>query len=592
MENKEPSNNNQSDIIRADKDYPSSADWKNFVLSFGSDTTKTTLNSSAKRASSFITNPYIQNARVKKIAGTIFGGEDRKILEEAVGLPDENEETLQSYANRLNFSNYPLYRKNRLPSDILTYHNYSIPLDVMKDKTKKEEDEMLISSWRQCFKPSYQFRRIASQVAVSGKVAYYYRQSITKVQNVARDEIIEYADKKRRVEAAFLQQLPANYWKIIGFTDKNYYKVAFNFMYFLEGGNDINFFDKFFVDAYKTLYGEESSILQDLGNASRRQLLKKDMKKKVIQVGTRKFIVNPEGQLKDGFTFESSGSEWFYWVELPADRCFVFSEQESSPIVAPSTTGVFLQAKDLESYAILQQQLASLPLNSMVVGEIPFHENNLSGNTNDDFKVTPETMLFFNDLFNLTAPAGTGVQGLPYKNLKLLQFDGVANGSDIYLKAMQQFLISTGLGSLFTLTDKPNEAQVKTAQILEARYADFMYKQFENFVSIVYNRLLGLHHRWEFHIFGDCFSDPNTLTQLKEGLSLGQSYLWPRYIAMQDYSMDGAMATMEYLSDNKIYDKFIPLANSYTTSGGRPEKTNPSGSDKLEEKTKAAEGEE
>ena len=119
-----------------------------------------------------------------------------------------------------------------------------------------------------------------------------------------------------------------------------------------------------------------------------------------------------------------------------------------------------------------------------------------------------------------------------------------------------------------------------------------MYQQFENFVAIVYGRLLGLNHRWEFHIFGDCFSDANTMLQLKEGLSLGQSYLWPRYIAMQDYSMEGAAATMEYLADKKIYENFIPLANSYTTSGGRPEETNPGGSDKLKDKTPKKEEEE
>ena len=189
-------------------------------------------------------------------------------------------------------------------------------------------------------------------------------------------------------------------------------------------------------------------------------------------------------------------------------------------------------------------------------------------------------------MFNLTAPRGTGVQGLPYKNLKLLQFEGVTNSSDIYLKATQQFLISTGLGSLFTLTEKPNEAQVKTSQTLEARYADFIYRQFENFVSIVYNRMLGLNYRWEFHIFGDCFSDDNTLASLKEGLSLGQAYLFPKYVAMHDYSVEGAGATMEYLTDLKIYDKFIPLANSYTTSGGRPTNTNPSGSDKPKQEIK------
>lgn len=587
QENTTPSKNDNKDRVD-----DASKIWKAFVKGEG-DKSKTV----ASNVCGLIFNPYIQNARVKKINGHLFGGgEDRGDLEEAVKDPNNQEEFLQDCGVKLNYTSYPLYRKNRLPSDILTYHHYSIPLEKMTDVKLKQEDESLIYSWRACFKPSYQFRRITSQVHILGKVAYYYRQGITKITNRARDEIVEYEkNKQKRVEAAFLQQLPNHWWKITGMTDKNFYKVSFNFMYFLEAGVDINDFDDYFKKVYNNLYGAENSILQNkvdmkgLQGITNKQ--KKLMRQNVVRVGGKDYYINPNAILREGDNFGCAQNSWFYWVELPADKCFVFSDQEATALAAPSSLGVFLQAKDLEAYSILQQQLSSLPLNSMVVGEIPFHENNLSGNTNDDFRVTPETMLFFNDLFNLTAPNGTGVQGLPYKNLKLLQFEGVTNSSDIYLKATQQFLISTGLGSLFSLTEKPNEAQVKTSQTLEARYADFIYKQFENFVSIVYDRLLGLNYRWEFHIFGDCFSDDNTLMNLKEGLSLGQSYLFPKYIAMHDYSVEGAVATMEYLDSLKIYDKFTPLANSYTTSGGRPTTTNPSGSDKINKTENKEEGE-
>lgn len=548
----------------------------------------------AKEFSRVVTDPYIQNARVKKISNKAFGGGDRDDLEEAIKDPNSNEDTLKQYAEQLNFANYPLYRKNRMASDILTYHNYTIPLSSGMEETKREEDEGLISSWRECFRPSYQFRRITSQVGVFGKVAYYYRQKLTRVANSKRDEIVDFTKNPQRVEGAFLQQLPNGWWKITGFTDKNFYRVSFNLMYFLQLGNSIEDFDEFFKKAYCSLIGGDNSILLPCeGLIKKAGTLKerRGIKKKSITIGGQTYYINPEATLTEGFDFRYENNTWYYWVELPADSCFVFSDQEITANAAPSDAGLFLQAKDLESYSLLQQQLSSLPLNSMVVGEIPFHENNLSGNTNDDFRVSAETMLFFNDIFNQTAPAGTGVQGLPYKNLKLLQFEGVPNGNEVYMKALQQFLISTGLGSLFTLTEKPNEAQVKTAQILEARYANFIYEQFENFVAMVYRKHLGLNYRWEFHIFGDCFSDENTKTELKAGLSLGQSYLFPRYVAMQDYSTEGAIATMEYLKEAKIYEKFILLPNSYTSSG-RPKTTTSSGSDVTNtEEVKEKEGE-
>ena len=533
---------------------------------------------------SYIFDPYIQNARVKKISGQPFNGGDRQELEEAVKDPNSNEEVLRQYAQQLNTANYPLYRKNRMASDILTYHNYTIPLDSKMSEKERVEDEILLASWRENFRPSYQFRRIASQVGIFGKVAYYYRQQTTRNINRAKDDIICFTKNAERVEGAFLQQLPLGWWKITGFTDKNIYKVSFNLMYFLQLGNSIEYFDEFFQDAYKNLIGTEDSILLPIEGIPKDKNLtlkqKKALEKSLITIGGKKYYPNGNAKLPVNAELGCTNGTWFYWVELPADKCFVFSDQEATANVAPSDLGLFLQAKDLEAYSLLQQQLASLPLNSMVVGEIPFHQNNLSGNTNDDFRVTPETMLFFNELFNTTAPAGTGVQGLPYTNLKLLQFEGVPNGSEVYMNALKQFLISTGLGSLFTLTEKPNEAQVKTAQILEARYANFIYEQFENFVAIVYKRHLKLNYRWEFHIFGDCFSDENTKTELKAGLSLGQSYLFPRYVAMEDFSTEGAIATMDYLKDAKIYEKFILLPNSYTSSG-RPENTTSSGGDKL-----------
>ena len=518
-----------------------------------------------------LTNPYIQNQRVKKI-GTLFnGGEERKDLEDAVTDPDNHESDLRGFAKSINEANYPLYRKNKMGSDILTYHHYTIPLEKMENEEERREDEILIESWRTAFRPKYQFRRIAHQVSIYGKVAYYYRQNLTTSTNTRKDKIDCYTKNPRRVEGAYLQQLPGDYWKIVGFTDKNYFRVSFNFMYFMQPGTSVTHFDEFFAETYAKICGGENSIFTPYDGKK----IKKSEISKVIKIGNQQYLINLNAKIDSNVRFGCSNGQWFYWADLPVDKCFVFSEQEATPIVSPSTAGVFLQAKDLDSYALLQQELSALPLNSMVVGEIPYHDNNLTGNAPDDFKVSLETMIMFNDMFNETAPTGTGVQGLPYTNLKLLQFQGVTNSSDIYLKAVQQFLISTGLGSLFTLTDKPNEAQVKTAQKSEVQDKNFIYRQFENFVDIVYKRMLKLNYLWEFHIFGDCFSDAETLQEYEKGLSLGQSYLLPAYIAMKDFSIQSADTTCDYVKNLGIYDKFMPLASAYNSAmnvGGRPTK--------------------
>lgn len=499
-------------------------------------------------------NPYIQNSRVKNIFSRTISGIDRDKIEEALENPEASEQLLRGYSKTINYASYPMYKKNRVYSDILTYNYYSTPC-LVKNEDKLEDDSILISSWERSFAPKYQFRRIASQVAIEGKVAYYYRQELS----TSGGNISCYDRKKEEVTAAFLQALPADWWKIVGFTDKNYYKVAFNFMYFLQPGCCIEQFDSFFQEVFLNM--QENIVETNIKI------------KGSLKFGNKHYAFKEGADLETVEKFTCENKEWFYWVELPVENTFVFSEQEATALAAPSSLGTFLQARDLDSYALLQQQLSELPLNSMVVGEIPYFENNLSGNDLNDFRITPDAIDFYNNMFNETAPAGTGAQALPYKNLKLLQFEGVPNGSEIYLKAMQQFLITTGMGSLFTLTDKPNAIQVKTAQILESRYSDYIYEQFKNFVNIVFDFKLPLKNRWCFNIFGDAFRDEETLTALKDALALGQSYVLPKYMAMFDQTVVGANATMTYIDKLGVYDKFKVIASAYNTKqdkGGRP----------------------
>jgi hypothetical protein len=485
-------------------------------------------------------NPYVQNQRLKQLKSyPVFY--DRNTLEIALQSPQSNEQTLREASYALSSSVFPLYKLMRMYPDILTYKGYAYSKYVpTKDLNtpRYKSDSKIVHMFLDKFKPKYTFRRIAQEVFKEGKRAYIYRQSINTETG------------KEKVDYALLQELASDWWKPTYKGADNYIGASFNFTYFWQVGTSIDQFPPVFRQYYEELMG-----------------------------CTNKTSTGYEidyGKAPQNSSVEFTGGNWFFWKELPNDLCFVFSCDESNVWIVPPFISLFLQAQDLSNYLLLQQQLTSIPLNSIVLGEIPFHDNgsgSKSGGYTNDLRLNDTMVTGFLDMFNGIAPSGSSMFAAPFQNMKLFNFPQVPNGEKIYTEALQQFIGSAAVNGLQTTSEKPSISQVKAAMSIEAGFADVLYDQFMNCINVIFEKWLNLKFCWRYKIFGDRFSDKDTIQSLKDGLSMGQSYLLPKYAAMHDLDIEDTDALANQVKSSGIYNKMIMVKSAFQSSdkkNGRP----------------------
>lgn len=169
-------------------------------------------------------NPYIQNRRVQAISSLPADFSKNKVAE-MLTAPLANEMPLRQVEHALEYTAYPLLHTRKMYQDLLTYHSCIAPQFTDADTAKKDEfwrEWKLLEKLRRKLDPRTTAHRLAGQAVQEGKVFYYPRISVDKAHN--------------KVNYAFLQQLPSDWTKIVGFNSVSKYTVAFNIFYFLRPG--------------------------------------------------------------------------------------------------------------------------------------------------------------------------------------------------------------------------------------------------------------------------------------------------------------------------------------------------------------------
>ena len=263
--------------------------------------------------------------------------------------------------------------------------------------------------------------------------------------------------------------------------------------------------------------------------------------------------------------------QWYYWKELPANTCFVFCFTEADDLQVSPFVSLLLQAQDLASYSLLQQQLLSVPLYSMLTGEIPLNDKNKSGAYLDDYALSPESVNLFEAKANNLMPPGTSYVMVPSKNNQLHHFQEIPNANGIYNTALQQVINTSGASTLITTTEKPSVAQVNAGKIIETRFIDRLYEQFAWAVDIILRDMYDeddLKYHWNFKIFGDSFSEKERISAIEKSLSMGQTELFPEYLALNGLTLMDAVNNADWVESSEIYDKFKIIQTSFTSNTG------------------------
>jgi hypothetical protein len=485
-------------------------------------------------------SPYVQNQRAKRIISQPFIT-NRENLEDAITKFSDSERILRETSQSL-FANYPMLKLNTMYSNILKYRNYfyskyTNSSDIKSPAYKKERKK--ISQWVDLLEAERTFRNIVLKVQKEGKCAYYIRDSIT--------------EGSKGFDYVYLQELPSDYFKIVGWNTASNFTISFDFTYFWQMGTSPQQFPPIFSKYYEEL----NYTIPNKGVNT------------TISIDPRTLPTDAQIYYED--------NKWFYWRTLSLDECFVFSQDETNAWHIPNSIGLFLQARDLQDYSMIQQELLQLPLSGTIMGTMPFNKDSGGTLATDNYGMTTDAFTFFTNMFNEVAPKGVQLMITPATDYKFFTFDNQSiNNSVIMTNALQQFNSVAGVGGLNSTTEKPNMAQVKTQQVLEYAYSDRLYKQFEKCINTWWKNKLKLKYEWRFKIKGGRFQDELDFAKVEKGITLGQNYLFPEYLSYFDLTLEDALSLQDEVIESGIYKKFQVLETSFNSKSisknknGRP----------------------
>lgn len=489
-------------------------------------------------------NPYIQNRRVKNISSFPVDYEYNEVAE-MVQNPSDNERPLREVSHVLESTAAPYFKIRKTYQSIMTYHWYNSPADVEEgaDKTALWREMRLVDKFAEAMAVKQNAHMIVGQCIQEGKVFYVPRYRVDKSHN--------------KVDYAYLQQLPQDWTKIVGFNNISKYTVAFDMMYFMEPGADYRQFGELFLP-YLDVFVQVAPNLPKMRD-----------KKFVYASGYEKFNdirKNANGMIPGSPDVYYQGGRWFYWVTLPIDRVWTFEADDVNRNVVPPFTGLFLAMANIAKYEQVQLSLVQNPLVSLVLGEIPYRDNT-NATTEDSYKLSPSGRRLFEALWyqmlNANNTSGVGLYTGPFDNLHLEQLAEAPSATEISSKGYSYAMQKSGIG-IIPSTDDPRAGTVQVALQIECRFAEAIYHQFERMMTYLYSTL-GTKWEWKFTMFGSLATDKDDEKFYKDGMTLGLLPATIRYLALHDMRLSDDMAMSRLVKDSGLLDLRQPLMSTYNS---------------------------
>ena len=510
---------------------------------------------SGRYNSLFTENPYIQNRRVKSIA-TRPANYNKEQIAQMLQSTESNEQPIRSVDKALEYTAYSFKHLRMVYQNLLTYHSYIAP--SLTDEMDAESDYFwrewkLLEKLRKKLNPKDTCHMICGQALQEGKVFYHPRYRVDKSHN--------------KVDYAFLQQMPSDFIKIVGFNNVSKYTVAFNMMYFMIPGTDWRQFGDLFVPYVDGFADAVNQKPEGLGTKTVYASIDMDKVRKAADPRVEAYYQN---------------GTWCYWVTLPVDKVFPFEIDDTDRNVLPIFTGLFLDLVNLAAMEAIQLELLQNPLVSLLHGEIPYWDNK-SDNTADDYKLSNAGRMLFEALWyqmlQTNNTSGIGLYMAPLENMKLETMSEVPNATEIVSKGVQDVSVKTGMAALIPSTSDARAGAVQVSLMIESKIPQTVYRDYERMMTAIIDKL-NLNYEWSFHIFGDLSQDADMEDDLRNAMTLGILPATLKYDALHDISVLDDMAISDAILKSKLLDRRIPLVSSYSAKqsesglppqAGRPE---------------------
>lgn len=534
------------------------------------------------------TNPFIQNRRVKSI-NTMPGDYGKEAIVEMLKTPDANEKPLRQVDHGLEWTAYPFRKIRTTYQAINTYHYFHFPA-YLEEKDAKSEDlwreGRLIDKFDRTLMPDAWARQIVGQAVQEGKVAYVPRWEIDKSHN--------------QVGYAFMQQIPSDWWKIVGFNSESKYTIMFNMVYFLQPGADWRQFGDLFLpylEDFSSVLIPGAATAPKKGNGKKFVYASRGVRgadgrywnfdmEKFSELGTdengnaREIPGNPMLYNQNGV--------WAYWVTLPIEKAWVFEWDDTTRTVAPPLAGLFLAFDQLSALEDVALAILQNPLVQICLGEIPYW-NEKRDDTSDQYKMSPTSREFFTALWYQMLQAGNaggiGMYFAPAEHLHMESLAEAPNATKITSSGYEYAVQKSGMSGLIPINSDPRAGAVNLSATIEENAVFPIYRQMERMMESIY-RQIGTKYEWRFEMFGGFLSDQTDIKTVQDGMSKGILSETMRYYALRGISLWDDMSISRLIKESGVMDMRLPLVSSYNMKqdtsglppqpedkGGRPEKS-------------------
>jgi hypothetical protein len=494
-------------------------------------------------------NPYIQNRRVKAISSLPMNYSKDKVAE-MLTAPDGNEQGLRQVAHALEWTAYPLFHTRKVYTEMLTYHSYIAPEYATEKEAKREDflrEWQLLDKLRKTLDPKATAHEIAGQVLQEGKVFYYPRISVDKPHN--------------KVNHAFLQQLPSDWVKIVGFNNVSKYTVAMNLMYFMQPGTDplqfgdllLPYLDDFYASAERAPEGTGKRVIF----AARDRVDLNVLEQRRKQTG---------GSLAGDPEVYSQNGRWFYWVTLPVDKIFTFEADDVSRNAISPLAGLYLSLVQMAQYEQIQLELVQNPLIALFTGEIPYKDKSEITSTEDDYRLSDAGRRLFEYLWyqmlTESNTSGIGWFTAPVENIKMHQLAEAPSATKISAAGYSYAMNKAGLSAIVPTTEDPKAGIAQISLQIEGKFAECVYRGYERMMTAIMDKL-NLKYSWRFSLFGTLSTEEKRMEEAKQGMTLGILPQTIIYMAMNDLSLLDDLSISNAIKASGIMDKRLPLVTSY-----------------------------
>lgn len=448
----------------------------------------------------------------------------RDKLEEMLVEPEKNENNLRAASIYFYNTIAPVHKIIDLYADILTYRTY-VKVIHAKNKTGLADEHRKVCDFLRQFQPKRILKNITLQTMIEGKTFWYLR-----------------TEKKKNI---CLQQLPSSYCKIIS-RNENGWEFAFDLTFFSKTGTSIK--------AYPLEFAEFMQEYLDYFTPEGRPL---DITKEIPE----EYIVS--GDPVKGYRV---------WKRIDPDKSFVFSYDDSTAVIIPPLASVFLEASELNTYKILQQELLTIPLRQILTATVPIKDKNLSGAFDNDTAITGELYDLFQSLISKTLPKSVDFVAAPFTDFTLHNFKTDAVDNDLVNNALNNFYKQSAISGLINTSDKPILAQVKASQLIESSFSGRLYPQFEKMFHHILE-FLSLKNIFEIKVTGNLFTDTEERDEIKAAIIRGQMDLLPEYYSFQGTYFDSVVETIDFVDSFNYTEKLKPMSMNMLNqenSVGRP----------------------